>query len=135
MCLLSRNLRGRDALAARPRNRRGRKGGPVNTVTAVGTLVDPLRLERSPKGVDFVRFTIDVAKRSKDDTTKVMRFQCIARDDIARNLAATVEAGDRLIVAGEVRQSKQRNRIGAPVTVVELVVADVAPSLRYVGLR
>jgi single-stranded DNA-binding protein len=107
----------------------------VNTVTAVGTLADPLRLERSPKGVDFVRFTVDVAKRSKDDTTKVMRFQCIARDDIARNLAATVEAGDRLIVAGEVRQSKQRNRIGAPVTVVELVVADVAPSLRYVELR
>jgi single-stranded DNA-binding protein len=107
----------------------------VNTVTAVGTLVDPVRLERSPKGVDFVRFAVDVARRIADGETRVMRFRVVARDAVARNLAGTVQAGDRLIVCGEVRQSRQRSPVGAPVTVVELVAVDVAPSLRYVSLR
>lgn len=104
--------------------------------TLVGTLTATLALQRSRAGVDHVRFDLDVAKKTKDGGYTHMTFTVVARDDLARHIAASgLQPKDRLIVHGTIAETTRRLSSGQPVRAVELLCTEAAPSLRYVSIR
>jgi single-strand DNA-binding protein len=110
----------------------------MNTITVTGSLADPIEpLRTSPKGVPWLRFELDETSQWTNKVTggkrrKVSRHRVVVRDRLAVNLAgSTVRAGDRLIVAGEVIETKGRTPTGVPYAGVEIVATDIGPSLRY----
>lgn len=110
-------------------------GEPI--ITLVGNLTDDPELRFTPSGAAVANFTVASTPRNfdrqsnewKDGETLFLR--CSVWREAAENVAESLTRGTRVIVSGRLKSRKYTNREGVEVTVVELDVDEVGPSLRY----
>jgi single-strand DNA-binding protein len=106
-------------------------------ITIIGNLTNDPELRFTPSGAAVANFTVASTPRQfdrqsnewKDGETLFMR--CSVWRDAAENVAESLARGTRVIVTGRLKSRKYTNKEGVDVTVVELDVDEVGPSLRY----
>jgi len=106
-------------------------------ITIIGNLTNDPELRFTPSGAAVANFTVASTPRTfdkqsnewKDGDTLFMR--CSVWRDAAENVAESLQRGTRVLVSGRLRSRSYENKEGAKVTVVEMEVDEVGPSLRY----
>lgn len=104
-------------------------------VTFAGRLTDNVNLRYSSAGKPWGSFSVAVNERGrgKDGETRenVVFFNCKVFGDLAENLAASVQKGDRVIVSGHIRTDTWTNAEGAEQKRDALYVEEAAACLRW----
>ncbi|RAS59515.1 single-strand binding protein [Lentzea atacamensis] len=107
------------------------------TITVVGNLTADPELRFTQSGAAVASFTIASTPRNfdrqsgewKDGDTLFLR--CNVWRQVAENVAESLTKGTRVLVEGRLKQRSFENKEGQKVTVVELDVDEIGPSLRY----
>jgi single-strand DNA-binding protein len=115
---------------------RGQPGSAART-KKVGNLTAEPELRYTATGTAITRFTVASNDRKFDPIlgqwrdTPTLFTRCIARGAQAEHAAATLHRGHRVVVLGRFRPGPQTTRGGRRTSTVELIVDEVALSLRY----
>src|SRR4029077_8767348 len=118
-------------------DRRNRSMAGDTVITVIGNVTADPELRFPPGGAAVANFTVASTPRTfdrqsnewKDGDTLFMR--CSIWREAAESVAESLTKGTRVIVTGRLVQRSYDNREGTKVTVVELQVDEVGPSLRY----
>lgn len=108
-----------------------------NDITVVGNLTADPELRYTPSGASVVSFTVACSKRKYDSSTQSWKdgdpvyWRCSVWRQQAENVAETLTKGNRVIVTGEVVDSKFTTKEGENRTVKEIQVSEVAASLLF----
>ena len=107
--------------------------GPAPWPTIVGNITR-LDLRYSANGTAVASFGIASNRRyRKDDEWQEATsfFDCVAFNDLADNIAATLDKGSRAIVTGRLDQSTYTDRDGNERNKLEITVEACGPDLRF----
>lgn len=110
------------------------------SVTVVGNLVADPRLKELGTGSVVANFTIASTPRIYNDDTKqwadgeTVFLRASAWNATARHAHASLTKGSRVIAVGTIRSRTFQGKDGEAKTVKELVVEDVAVSLKFQGV-
>ena len=107
-----------------------------NTVTLVGNITDDPELRFTPGGAAVANFTVAVNQRRPNqdggwDDKLDGFFRCNAWRDLAENVAESLQKGTRVMVVGRLQQRSWEDQEGNRRSVVEVLVDEVGPSLRW----
>ncbi len=111
------------------------------TITVIGNLTDDPELRFTPSGAAVAKFRVASTPRFMDRQTNEWKdgdplfLSCTVWRQAAENVAESLQRGARVIVSGRLKQRSYENRDGQKVTVIELEVDEVGPSLRYATAR
>lgn len=106
-------------------------------LTVVGNLTADPELRYTRDGAPVANFTIASTPRRFDRDRRewvdgdALFMRCQVWRDGAENVAETLRKGMRVIAKGNLVQRSYETRTGEKRTVVELVVEDIGPSLRF----
>ena len=106
-------------------------------VKLVGNITKDPEIRFTKSGQAVLSFSIAVNRRWQNRQTqeweeKVSFVDCVAWQQIAENLAASVQKGDRLIISGRVdQQTWDDKETNAKRSKLEVVVEEVGASLKY----
>ncbi|MEP7055171.1 MAG: single-stranded DNA-binding protein [Actinomycetota bacterium] len=106
-------------------------------VTIVGNLTADPELRFTPNGSAVANFTVASTPRILDKATNEWKdgdalfMRCSVWRQAAENIAESLTRGARVIVTGRLRQRSYDSKEGVKVTVIELEVDEVGPSLKY----
>lgn len=104
-------------------------------VSVVGNITDEPELHFTPAGRAVVSFTVASTERRnkggrwEDAGTTFLRVS--AWGTLAQNVAESVAKGDRVLVAGILRQRTYENGDGDKRSVFEVTADEVGPSLKW----
>ncbi|MEV0246880.1 single-stranded DNA-binding protein [Nocardia sp. NPDC050712] len=105
-------------------------------ITVIGNLTAaPDYYAGTPEKSAFIAFTVAQNTRVfrngewRDGNTVFMR--CTAFGELAANMAATLDRGDRVIVYGRMQQREYTDREDVRRTSTEVIADEIGPSLRY----
>jgi single-strand DNA-binding protein len=107
------------------------------SVTVIGNLVADPRLKELGSGSVVANFTIASAPRVYDEDTKRWKdgeavfLRASAWNDTGRHAVASLRKGSRVIAVGRIKSRTYQGKDGQARTVEELVVEDLAVSLRF----
>lgn len=106
-------------------------------ITVVGNLTYTPEFRITPSGVAVATFTVASNPRQFNKNTQkyedgpALFMRCQIWRDGAQNLHdSNLSQGTRVVVTGRLKQRSYENREGAKVTVVEVEVEDVGPSVK-----
>lgn len=105
-----------------------------NQVTLVGNLTRDAELRFTAGGKAVASFGLAVNRRwmvANEWKEQVSFFNCTAWDTLAENFAASCGKGARVIVTGRLEQREYETKEGEKRNVVELVVDEAGPSMRW----
>lgn len=111
-----------------------------NAVTLAGNLTGDPEMRFTNTGKAVANFTVAVNRRTKngDKWEDVLEgyFHCTCWGKLAENAASSLAKGQRVILSGKLAQrnwkdSDEAGRQGS-ITVVEVQVDDIGPSLKWV---
>src|ERR671914_2683598 len=106
-----------------------------NTVTLVGNITDDPELRFTPSGLPVANFTVAVNRRVPKDGGWEDKlegfFRCSCWRDMAENVAESLTKGSRVMVVGRLQQRSWEDQDGNKRSVVEVLVDEVGPSLRW----
>ena len=105
-----------------------------NTITIIGNLTKDPELRFTAGGRGHASFGLAVNRRYQVNNQwqeQVSFFNRIAWGNTAENLAASFSKGQRAIVTGRLEQRSYETQQGEKRSVVEIVVDDIGPSLRW----
>lgn len=109
-------------------------------VTVIGNLTGDPELRYTPTGAPVAQFTVASNERFRgssgewqDGPTSFVR--CNAWRDLAEHATESLSKGDRVIVAGTLRQRDYEAKDGGKRTVWELAVSEVGAALRYATVK
>jgi single-strand DNA-binding protein len=106
-------------------------------LTVVGNLTSDPELRFTPSGAAVASFTVASTPRSFDKATNAWKDQdalfmrCTVWRQAAESVAESLTRGARVIVTGRLVQRSFDTREGEKRTVIELLVDEVGPSLKY----
>jgi single stranded DNA-binding protein len=115
---------------------RGQPGTAARMET-VGNLTAEPELRYTATGTAMARFTVASNNRKFDPIlgqwrdTPTLFTRCTVRGAQAEHAAATLRRGHRVVVLGQFRTRPQTTRGGRRASTVELIVEELALSLRY----
>jgi single-strand DNA-binding protein len=107
-----------------------------NVITLVGNITDDPELRFTPGGAAVANFTIAVNRRQPgqnggwEDKLDGF-FRCNAWREMAENVAESLQKGTRIVVVGRLQQRSWEDQEGNRRSVVEVLVDEVGPSLRW----
>jgi single-strand DNA-binding protein len=107
-----------------------------NTITLVGNITDDPELRFTPGGAAVANFTIAVNRRQPgqgggwEDKLDGF-FRCNCWREMAENVAESLQKGMRIVVVGRLQQRSWEDQEGNRRSVVEVLVDEVGPSLRW----
>lgn len=105
-------------------------------LTVVGNLTDDPTLRFTPSGAAVANFTVASAPRIYDRDTDQWKdgdalfMRCNVWRQPAENVAESLTRGMRVVVQGRLKQ-RSYEKDGQRITVTELEVDEIGPSLRY----
>src|ERR1700749_460457 len=114
-------------------------GEPV--ITVVGNLTAHPELRFTPSGAAVASFTIASTPRQFDRASnewkdgEALFLRCSIWRQAAENVAESLTRGMRVVATGRLKQRAFETREGEKRTVIELVVDEVGPSLRYASAK
>src|SRR5690242_12065564 len=107
------------------------------TLTIIGNLVQDPELRFTASGAAVANFTVASTPRIFDRTAgewkdgETLFLRCTLWRQPAEHVAESLTKGTRVIVNGHLDQRTFETREGDKRTVIELIVDDIGPSLRY----
>jgi single-strand DNA-binding protein len=107
------------------------------TLTIIGNLVQDPELRFTASGAAVANFTVASTPRIFDRTAgewkdgETLFLRCTLWRQPAEHAAESLTKGTRVIVNGHLDQRTFETREGDKRTVIELIVDDIGPSLRY----
>jgi single-strand DNA-binding protein len=109
-------------------------------ITITGNLTGDPELKFTDTGVPVASFTVASNERFKDRSGEwqdgpTSFVRCNAWRDLAEHLAESVRKGDRVMVAGTLRQRDYETKEGEKRTVWEVQAAEVGAALRYATVK
>jgi single-strand DNA-binding protein len=107
-----------------------------NVITLVGNITDDPELRFTPGGAAVANFTVAVNRRQQSQSGAWEDkldgfFRCNAWRDQAENVAESLQKGTRIMVIGRLQQRSWEDQEGNRRSVVEVLVDEVGPSLRW----
>jgi single-strand DNA-binding protein len=107
-----------------------------NTVTLVGNCTRDPELRFTPSGQAVATFGLAVNRRWQNRQTQeweeaVSFFDVTSWQQLAENVAESVQKGTRVVVTGRLDQRSWETQDGEKRSKVEVVADDIAPSLRF----
>ena len=107
-----------------------------NNVTVVGNCTRDPELRFTPSGQAVATFGLAVNRRWRNRQTNefeeaVSFFDVTAWQQLAENVAESVQKGTRVIVAGRLDQRSWETQDGDKRSKIEIVADEIGPSLRY----
>lgn len=107
------------------------------TITVIGNLTSDPELKYLASGRAVANFSVANNPRTFDKQTgewkdgEPLFLRCNIWAQAAENVAESLSKGDRAIVVGRLKQRTFDTRDGQKVTVVEIDVDEIGPSLRW----
>lgn len=113
-------------------------GEPI--ITVVGNVGGDPELRFTPGGKAVCGFSVASTPRLKDDAGNYTDgtatwLRCSAWDQLAENVAESVQKGQRVIVQGRLSTREYETREGEKRTSLELQVEAIGPELRFATAR
>jgi single-strand DNA-binding protein len=107
-----------------------------NVITLVGNITDDPELRFTPGGAAVANFSVAVNRRQQSQAGAWEDkldgfFRCNAWRDLAENVAESLQKGMRVMVVGRLQQRSWEDPEGNRRSVVEVLVDEVGPSLRW----
>jgi single-strand DNA-binding protein len=110
---------------------------PTGPITVVGNVTGEPELRFTPSGAAVCNFTVAETPRTydkqaqdwKDGTT--IFWRCAVWREAAENAAESLNKGARVVVTGKMEQREFDDRDGNKRTSLDILVDEVAVSLRY----
>lgn len=106
-----------------------------STVTIVGNLTRDPELQFTPNGASLCKFSVAVNRvwyKDQQKQEETSFYNVVTWGDLANNVSASVQKGDRVIVSGRLQQRSWDDAdSGQKRSVVEIVADEVGPSLRF----
>lgn len=105
--------------------------------TVIGNLTADPELRFTPSGAAVANFTVASTPRTFDRQSgewkdgDALFVRCNVWRQPAENVAESLSRGMRVVVQGRLKQRSYDNKDGQRVTVTELEVDEIGPSLRY----
>ncbi len=106
-------------------------------ITVVGNLTNDPELKFTPSGAAVANFTVASTPRTFDRQTNEWKdgdalfIRCDAWRQLAENVAASLQKGQRVIVTGALKVRNFERQDGSKGTSVEMTVDEIGPSLRF----
>ena len=106
-------------------------------ITLVGNLTQDPELKFTPSGAAVANFTVASTPRTFDRQTnewkdgEALFIRCDAWRQLAENVAASLQKGQRVIVTGALKVRNYERQDGSKGTSVEMTVDEIGPSLRF----
>lgn len=110
-------------------------------ITIVGNLTADPELRFTPAGAPVANFTVASTPRSFDRQANEWKdgdalfLNCQVWRQAAENVAESLAKGMRVIVQGTLKSRSYETREGEKRTVMEVVVEEVGPALKYATAR
>lgn len=107
------------------------------TLTVVGNLTADPEHRALPNGQVVANLTVAQNSRVYDRASNEWRdgaalfMRCVVWNEMADHVAASLSKGMRVIVTGRLRQRSYEDRNGVTQWITELMVDDIAASLRF----
>ena len=107
------------------------------TLTIIGALTGDPELRYTPSGVPVANFTVASNPRVFHQLTGQWRdgdplfLRCQLWREPAENIAECLTKGTRIIATGRLQQRSYQDRHGEQRTVIELLVDEIGPSLKW----
>lgn len=111
------------------------------TLTVVGNLTADPEHKLLPSGQTVANLTVAQNSRVYDRASNEWRdgaavfMRCSAWGEMADHVAASLAKGTRVIVTGRLRQRSYEDRNGVTQWITELMVDDIAVSLRFTAAK
>lgn len=110
------------------------------SITVTGNLTGDPELKFTASGTPVATFTIASNERFKDGSGEwkdgpVSFVRCNAWRELAEHVAESMGKGDRVIVAGTLRQRDYETKEGEKRTVWEVAVTEAGAALRYATVK
>ncbi|NNH70991.1 single-stranded DNA-binding protein [Nocardia uniformis] len=111
------------------------------TLTVVGNLTADPERKLLPSGQTVANLTVAQNSRVYDRASNEWRdgaavfMRCAVWGDMADHVAASLAKGVRVIVTGRLRQRSYEDRNGVTQWITELMVDDIAMSLRFTAAQ
>lgn len=97
----------------------------------VGKIMEP-ELRFTPGGKAVVNFSVLLTGPKGDDDKRPGFFQkCVAWEQMAENVAESLEKGDRVVVFGRITPKEWETRDGTKVQETVLTAEAIGPDLRF----
>lgn len=105
------------------------------TITLTGNLVDDPELRYTPQGTPVANMRVASTPRMQKggrwvDAADTVFIDVVAWRALGENAAEELRKGDRVIVAGRLRQRTYETKEGQKRTVYEIHADEIAPSLK-----
>jgi single-strand DNA-binding protein len=106
-------------------------------ITIIGNLVDNPELRFTKTGDAVARFRVASTPRYFDKNSndwkdgEALFLSCTAWRQLAENIAESLTKGQRVVVQGNLKQNSYENREGEKRTVIDMIVEEIGPSLKY----
>ena len=109
---------------------------PGNTVTVMGNCTRDPELRFTPSGMAVATFGLAVNRRWQNRQTNeweeaVSFFDVTAWQQLAENVAESIQKGTRVLVTGRLDQRSWETQDGEKRSKIEIVADEIGPSLRY----
>lgn len=105
-----------------------------SVVTITGTTTRDIELRFTTGGKAIGNVGVAVNRRYQQNNEwkeEVSFFNVVAWGSLAENAAASVPKGTRIVVTGRLEQRSYETNDGEKKSVVEIVAAEIGPSLRW----
>jgi len=105
-----------------------------NTVTLVGNCTRDPELRYTTGGRGVASFGMAVNRRYQINgewQEEVSFFQVTAWAELGENCAASIQKGNRVIVAGRLSQRSYKDREGNDKSITEIIADSIGPDLRW----
>jgi single-strand DNA-binding protein len=110
-------------------------------VTLTGRLTADPELAYTKQGKAFARFTVVTSRRFKNDQTSEWEdrdtsfWRCVVFGQIAENVTESLLKGTAVVAQGSARQNNWETKEGEKRSSTEVIVDDIAPSLRWASAK
>lgn len=109
-------------------------------VTVTGNLTADPEMRFTSTGVGVASFTVASSERFRDDSGQwkdgaTSFVRCNVFRDLAEHVVESLAKGDRVIVAGTLRQRDYEAKDGTKRTVWEVAVSEVGAALKYATVK
>ena len=105
-----------------------------NSITVVGNLTRDPELRFTQGGTALANCGIAVNRRYQQNgewQEQTSFFNIVAWGDLAENVSASLNKGDRVIVTGRLEQRSYESKEGEQRSIVEIRADEMGPSLRW----
>lgn len=107
----------------------------MNTATLIGNLTDDIDLRHTADGTAVATMTVAVSRRVRRNGGWADQldgyFDVTAFEQLAEHAADNLGKGSRVVVTGRLKQDRYDDQHGVRRTAVQLIAAEIAPTLRF----